>query len=367
MPRQPALVCIIMVWSKEMLQVLVVPPFFKKKNIASIASIAYLWKVEMMKDVYLYLRSHFELLHLEILSFGPFSLYLLRKQFRGGGVGGLSDSLALQKLESPLVLQHDWGAAEVLIWCTFRWIIWCIDWLDDGTSPIRHHHYHPPMLLIISKLNVSHTQAIPAHFLVRKDEGTLDAASLPPPSPPCPALPRWRTPGSSPPPPARAPHSRNRRLTEVQSRLASHQPTTIAHLSFVFCIKDMFLPPGDWWFGSRWTFACSPTPAHVAWKSQSGKIESENTCLTVSWSCWWESESERIMMRRWKWDEKIWKEDMMRKWKQDDMIRKWKWEDKRRKWKWDHLSLSLLISLMRTSGLGVLDGKGWKKIVWTKW
>ena len=154
----PALVCIIMVWSKEMLQVLVVPPFFKKKKIiASIASIAYLWKVEMMKDVYLYLRSHFELLHLEILSFGPFSLYLLRKQFRG--VGGLSDLLALQKLEPPLVLQHDWGEAEVLIWCTFRWIIWCIDWLDDGTSPIRHHHYHPPMLLITSKQNVGHTQA----------------------------------------------------------------------------------------------------------------------------------------------------------------------------------------------------------------
>ena len=201
---------------------------------------------------------------------------------------------------------------------------------------------------------------IPAHFLVRKDEGTLDVASLPPPSPPCPAFPRWRTPGSSPPPPTRAPHSQNRRLTEVQSRLASHQPTTIAHLYFVFCIKDMFLPPGDWWFGSRWTFACSPTPAHVAWKSQSGKLESENTCLTVSWSCWWESESERIMMRRWKWDEKIWK-DMMRKWKQEDMIRKWKWEDTIRKWKWDHLSLSLLISLMRTSGLGVLDGKGCKK------
>ena len=97
----PALVCIIMVWSKEMLQVLVVPPFFKKKNIASIASIAYLWKVEMMKDVYLYLRSHFELLHWEILSFGPFSLYLLRKQFRGGGVGGCQTRLPCRSSSPP--------------------------------------------------------------------------------------------------------------------------------------------------------------------------------------------------------------------------------------------------------------------------
>ena len=78
------------------------PSFFKKKKtIASIASIAYLWKVEMMKDVYLYLRSHFELLHWEILSFGPFSLYLLRKQFRGGGVGGCQTRLPCRSSSPP--------------------------------------------------------------------------------------------------------------------------------------------------------------------------------------------------------------------------------------------------------------------------
>ena len=181
-----------------------------------------------------------------------------------------------------------------------------------------------------------------------------DIPPSPPPSfpfpPPPVAPPRWRTPGSSPPPPRKAPHSQSRLLTEAQSRSAAHQPATSTSMSATTstCTNRTKC--------CLFTYMLTSCNIHV-WK-----MLFLTTCrfvVRIKVDIRMFSDSSRWSLKC----IKMYKEGSEIDFYYYNLSPKQTNKTKQKKpmdCNVTNLSLSLLISLMRTSGLGVGDGSVWK-------